>query len=93
MSQLIENNGSLLSTVDEFTTYLDSLDKNTNGNAERARYLSLWSGSNWSKRTKNGGLEEIVNPRYNFTGFNQNYYLVNLIEIAINMMVFYQDSW
>ena len=79
LSALIQNNGSLLSMVDEFTTFLDSLDKNTNGNAERARYLSLWSGSDWSKQTKNGGLEIIRNPRYNFTGYNQNYFLINLV--------------
>ena len=79
LSALIQNDGCLLSMVDEFTTFLDSLDKNTNGNAERARYLSLWSGSDWSKRTKNGGLECINSPRYNFTGFNQNYFLINLI--------------
>ena len=72
LSALIQNDGCLLSMVDEFSTFLDTLDKNSNGNAERARYLSLWSGSDWSKRTKNGGLEVILNPRYNFTGFNQN---------------------
>ena len=79
MSALSQNDGCMLSAVDEFTTFLDSLDKNSNGNAERARYLSLWSGSEWSKQTKNGGLEIIRNPRYNFTGFNQNYFLINLI--------------
>ena len=79
MSTLQENNGSVLCAVDEFSTFLDNLDKNSNGNAERSRYLSLWSGATWSKKTKNGGLVQIKDPRFNFTGFNQNFFLINLI--------------
>ena len=43
------------------------------------RYLSLWSGSSWSKKTKHGGKVEIEDPRFSFYGFNQNYFLINMI--------------
>ena len=56
-------------------SFLDSIDKNSNGNAERSGYLSLWSGSPWSKKTKHGGQVSIDNPRFQFVGFNQNYVL------------------
>ena len=39
-----DKKGVVLSFVDEFATFLDSLDKNSPSNAERSRYLSLWSG-------------------------------------------------
>lgn len=79
LSTLKKNNGSVLCAVDEFSTFLDAMDKNSNGSAEKSRYLSLWSGCNWSKKTKHAGLEEIENPRFQFVGFNQNYYLINMI--------------
>ena len=83
MCTLRDNDGSIMCSVDEFSTFLDSIDKHSNGNAERARYLSLWSGSpigsRWSKKTKNCGLEEICQPRFQFAGFNQNYFLMNMI--------------
>ena len=74
MSTLTENNGSVLCAVDEFSSFLDAIDKNSNGNVERARYLSLWSGSSWSKKTKHGGNVEIcckycsLCPRNRFWG-------------------------
>ncbi|XP_066929300.1 uncharacterized protein [Clytia hemisphaerica] len=79
MTTLHENNGSVLCAVDEFSTFLDAMDKNSNGNVERSRYLSLWSGSSWSKKTKHGGKVEIEDPRFSFYGFNQNYFLINMI--------------
>ena len=45
MSTLRENDGAVITMVDEFSTFIDSLDKNSNGNSERSRYLSLWSGN------------------------------------------------
>ena len=77
LKTLRENNGSVLACIDEFSTFMDNLDKGTNGHAERSRYLSLWSGTSWSKRTKNDGLESVQNPRYHLTSFLQNYYLIN----------------
>ena len=79
MTTLKENGGSVLCAVDEFSTFLDSMDKGSNGSAERSRYLSLWSGIPWSKKTKHGGLESIESPRFQFVGFNQNYFLINMI--------------
>ena len=70
----------MLCAVDEFSTFLDSLDKNSNGQCERSRYLSLWSGCSWRKNTKQAGLIEIENPRFQFTGFNQNFFLINLLK-------------
>ena len=79
MCTLRDNDGSIMCAVDEFGTFLNSIDKHSNGNAERARYLSLWSESRWSKKTKNCGLEEICQSRFQFAGFNQNYFLINMI--------------
>ena len=81
MSQFREQNGTIISMVDEFSTFMDALDKNGTGNSERSRYLSLWSGIPWSKRTKNGGLEQVKCPRLQFTGFNQNWYLMNMMSM------------
>lgn len=79
LNTLRENDGSVFAAVDEFSTFLDSLDRGSNGNADRARYLSLWSGSSWSKRTKLDGLEEITEPRYQMTSFYQNYFMISHI--------------
>ena len=38
MTTLQENNGSILCAVDEFSSFLDSMDRNSNGNVERSRY-------------------------------------------------------
>ena len=54
MTAMNENNGSVLCAVDEFSSFVDSMDKNSNGNSERSR-LSLWSGCWWRKNTKQGG--------------------------------------
>ena len=62
LSTLETNNGCVLCAVDEFNTFMDGIDRNSNGNVERSRYLSLWSGCTWSKKTKHGGLCEIEHP-------------------------------
>ena len=79
MHALQENDGSVIAFIDEFSTFMDSLDKGSTGNSERARYLSLWSGSAWSKRTKNDGLEVVESPRYQLASFLQSFYLINHI--------------
>lgn len=78
MAALKDNQGSVYCAVDELKSFLDLMDKN-GGHAERCRYLSLWSGLDWSKRTKGTGICEITNPRFNFTSFNQNYFLIDLL--------------
>ena len=78
MSQMRDNNGCVISMMDEFSIFFYSLDKNTSGNSERARFLSLWSAVPWSKRTKNSGHENVEDPRFQMTGFYQNYLLMNL---------------
>ena len=93
MSTLKNNDGSLLCAVDEFSTFLDAMDKNTNGQSERFRYLSLWSGSCWRKNTKQAGLIEIKNPRFNFTGFNQNFFLINISPGAIPNIITSSYMW
>lgn len=80
MTTLLENNGRLLCTADEFSIFLDNLDKNTKGNAEKSRFLSLWSGASWKKNTKHGGLEELIDPRFHFSGFNQNFFLIDMLK-------------
>ena len=32
------------------------------------------------KKDKNGGLESVKNPRFQFVGFNQNFFLINLVK-------------
>ena len=49
LSTMKENNGCVFAAVDEFCMFLDSLDNKSNGNAERYRYLTIWSGMPWSK--------------------------------------------
>ena len=78
LSALKDNKGNVYCAVDELKAFLDVMDKN-GGHAERCRYLSLWSGLNWSKRTKGSGNNEVRNPRFNFTSFNQNYFLMELL--------------
>ena len=79
MGSLIDNKGSVLCAVDEFGSFLDAIDKNGNGNIEKYRYLSLYSGMSWAKKTKNSGLIKIEEPRFQLTAFYQNYHLINLV--------------
>ena len=79
LCQLKLNDGSILGAPDEFSSFIDNLDKNSNGNSDRARYLSLHSGSSWAKRIKGGGSMSVKNPRFNFMSFIQNYPLANTI--------------
>ena len=79
MKTLLDNQGTVFAAVDEFCTFLDSLDSKSQGNAERARYLSLWSGVAWQKITKTLGSEIIHNPRFQFTSFLQNYFLMDMM--------------
>ena len=76
----LKSNNSVLCAIDEFSTFLDSLDKNSTGQCEKSRYLSLWLGCSWRKNTKQAGLIEIESPRFQFTGFNQNFFLINLLK-------------
>ena len=47
-----ENNGCVLGFFDEFSNFNDSLDKGSNGSAERSRFLTLYNGGRWSKKRK-----------------------------------------
>ena len=80
MSTLKANKGKLLCAVDEFSSFIETMESNAKGSGDgRARYLSLWSAAPWRKNTKQAGLEEIQNPRFHFAGFNQNYFLINMV--------------
>ena len=79
MQNLLQNDGMTCAAIDEFSTFIDMLDSKQTGNAERSRYLSLWSGMSWQKKTKTAGLETITNPRFQFCSFLQNFYLMDMI--------------
>ena len=57
--------------------YNDNLDKGVPGFSEKARYLSLYSGSKWSKKTRISGCIEMSSPRFNMCAFTQPFYAVN----------------
>lgn len=79
MASLIDNNESVLCAIDEFGTFLDAMDKNSNSTVEKSRYLSLYTGMSWSKKTKTSGLWKLKEPRFQLTSFYQNYHLVNMV--------------
>ena len=68
------NNGCILGCHDEFACFNDNLDKGSSGSSERARYLSLYSGSSWSRKTKTSGCIEMTDPRYSMIAFTQPFY-------------------
>jgi hypothetical protein len=77
LTQLKINDGTILCAVDEFSSFVDNMDKGATGHSERARYLSLHSGSSWEKQTKGGGCVSVLYPRFNFVSFIQNFPLIN----------------
>ena len=79
MKALIQIDGCMFAAIDEFSTFVDAIDERGGGNADRSRYLSLWSGVSWKKKTKTAGLESVENPRFQFTSFLQNFFLMDMI--------------
>uniref|UniRef100_A0A7M5XL40 DUF3987 domain-containing protein n=1 Tax=Clytia hemisphaerica TaxID=252671 RepID=A0A7M5XL40_9CNID len=71
-----ENEESILAVYDEFSSFYDSLDKGTAGKCEKSRFLTLYNGKPWSKKTKTNGTMEIDSPRYNMLAFTQPSYAV-----------------
>jgi len=59
---------------DEFASFNDALDKGSSGSSEMSRYLSLYSGSSWSKNTKLKGKTDIIDPHFSMIGYTQPYY-------------------
>ena len=76
MQSMRINNGSTLACHDEFATFFDGFDKGTSGSSERSRYLSLYSGTSWSKKTKTSGNLELFDPRLSIMSFTQPFYAV-----------------
>ena len=74
MQSMRLNNGTVMACHDEFSTFNDSLDKGNSGSCEKSRYLSLYSGASWSKKTKTSGNIEVIDPRLNMFAFTQPYY-------------------
>ena len=77
MKTMFENNNSTIGVFDEFSTFVDSIDKGSSGSCERGRYLSLYSGVNWSKTTKSSGSINLKDPRFNLISYTQPHYAVN----------------
>ena len=78
LSTLVGNNGKVLASVDEFSSFIDAMDKNTKNKDDKTRYLSLHSGASWTQKLKNS-LDHIENPRFHFMSFIQNFPLNNLV--------------
>ena len=74
MQSMRQNKGCIMACHDEFSTFNDGLDKGSSGSSEKSRYLSLYSGSSWSKKTKTSGNVEVKDPRLNMFAFTQPYY-------------------
>ena len=77
MKAMSENNGCTLGCYDEFATFLDGLDKGASCSFERSRYLSLFNGSNWSKKQQTSGSLILKDPRFHLLSFTQPYSLIN----------------
>ena len=73
-----KNQCAVLSMNDEFSTFLENLDK-TNGGIERSRVLNLYNATAWGKWTKTDGTVTIHDPRFNLVGFSQ---IENVIEFG-----------
>ena len=68
------NNGCIMGCYGEFASFNDNLDKGSSGSSEKARYLSLYSGTTWSMKMKTSGCVEMQDPRFNMIAFTQPYY-------------------
>ena len=77
MKAMNDNGGTILSAKDEFASFNDAFDKNSNNNMERSRFLSLYSCTHWSRTTKTNGTISMADPRFNLISFTQPFYLVN----------------
>ena len=75
---LIKNNRCVISMNDEFSTFLENLDK-TSGGIERSRVLNLYNALSWGKWTKTDGIVTIKDPRFTLFGFSQ---VENVIEFG-----------
>ena len=82
---LTENKGSVISVNDEFSNFVENLDRGSTGNGEKSRILTLYNGSNWSKKTKTSGCFTIEDPRLNIVGFTQPYYLFHFARTPSNL--------
>ena len=82
MQSMRLNNGTVMAWHDEFSTFNDSLDKGNSGSCEKSRYLSLYSGSSWSKKTKTSGNIEVIDPRLNMFAFMQHSLLGTTCQMA-----------
>eukprot|EP00111_Clytia_hemisphaerica_P007161 TCONS_00020809-protein len=74
MKSLQDNDGCLMAVHDEFASFNDALDKGSSGSSEKSRYLSLYSGTSWSKNTKTKGKSDVIDPRLSLIAYTQPYY-------------------
>ena len=74
MKPMKKNDGCIMAVHDEFASFNDSLDKGSAGASEKSRYLSLYSGSSWSKNTKTNGKPDLIDPRLSLIAYTQPYY-------------------
>ena len=83
MKTMCDNHGTILGVFDEFSTFLDNLDKGSTGASEKGRYLSLFSAVDWSKKTKSSGSLQIRDPRF-LISFTQPYYALNFVRNSLH---------
>ena len=75
MMAMHDNNGTILSSKDEFASFNISFDKTSSSNMEKSRFLSLYSCTPWSRTTKTNGVMSIQDPRFNLISFTQPLYM------------------
>ena len=85
MRSLNKNKRSVLSVNDEFANFIENLDCGSTGNGEKSRILTLYNGSNWSKKTKTSGCFNIEDPRFNLVGFTQPHFLMQFAQNHQNL--------
>ena len=74
---LIKNKRCVISMNDEFSTFLENLDRRDG--IERSRVLNLYNALPWGKWTKTDGIVTIEDPRFTLFGFSQ---VENVIEFG-----------
>ena len=80
-----DNKGSVISINDEFANFVENLDAGSKRSQEKSRILTLYNGSNWSKKTKTSGCYNIEDPRFSIIGFTQPDYLIEFSRQPANV--------
>ena len=85
MRSMNKDKGCMLSVNDEFAHFIENFDCGSTGNGEKSRILTLYNGSNWSKKTKTSEYVKIEDPHFNLVGFTQHHFLMQFAQNIQNL--------